>query len=262
MDPAKIRAVVDWPTSLRLVQNFLGFANIFRCFVRNISSMAAHLTALMWKTPGPFCWTSEAQNAFEEIKAWPGSKNTKPDDLSRQWVPPGPDPSPESIIPTPRILTPLCWELENAIREALQQEPDPGGGPLGKLYVPGAVQQWGHASPFSGFLHLLPIPAHPWSHISLDFVKGLIPYKVTVILLLMDCFSKACKFLALPKLPSAKETAELLFQHMVRINGMPCDLVSDRGPQFASHFWKAFCWFMGASVSLSSVFHPREQWSD
>ncbi|KAL6461290.1 hypothetical protein MHYP_G00312560 [Metynnis hypsauchen] len=73
----------------------------------------------------------------------------------------------------------------------------------------------------------------------------------------MDRFSKACKFVALPKLPSAKETAELLLQHVVRVHGMPSDLVSDRGPQFASRFWKAFCRLMGASVNLSSGFHPE-----
>ncbi|KAL7872609.1 hypothetical protein SRHO_G00075920 [Serrasalmus rhombeus] len=38
---------------------------------------------------------------------------------------------------------------------------------------------------------------------------------------------------------------------------MPSDLVSDQGPQFASFFWKAFCWLMGASVSLSSGFHQE-----
>ncbi|KAL7846282.1 hypothetical protein SRHO_G00212620 [Serrasalmus rhombeus] len=61
-----------------------------------------------------------------------------------------------------------------------------------------------------------------------------------VILVLVDHFSKACKFVALLKLPSAKETADILLQHVVRFHGMSSDLVSDRGPQFASCFWKAF----------------------
>ncbi|KAL6486690.1 hypothetical protein MHYP_G00060820 [Metynnis hypsauchen] len=87
---------------------------------------------------------------------------------------------------------------------------------------------------------------------------GLPPFKGnTVILVIVDHFSKACKFVTLPKLPSAKGTAELLLQHGVRVHGMPSDLVSDRGPQFASCFWKAFCQLMGASVSLSSGFHPE-----
>ncbi|KAI4902921.1 hypothetical protein NFI96_007389 [Prochilodus magdalenae] len=69
MDPAKIRAVQDWPppSSLKEVQRFLGFANFFRRFVRNFSAVAAPLTALTRKTPGRFRWTVEAQQAFEEL---------------------------------------------------------------------------------------------------------------------------------------------------------------------------------------------------
>ncbi|KAL7832098.1 hypothetical protein AOLI_G00296460 [Acnodon oligacanthus] len=73
-----------------------------------------------------------------------------------------------------------------------------------------------------GLLHLLPVPAHPLSHVSLGFVTGLPPSRGNAaILVLMDCFSKACKFVTLPKLPSAKETAELLLLHVVRIHGIP-----------------------------------------
>ncbi|KAL7824288.1 hypothetical protein AOLI_G00329880 [Acnodon oligacanthus] len=62
LDPAKNSAMVDrlLPTSLWLVQHFLGFANFFQRFVRK--SVPAPLTALTWKTPEPFRWTSEAQN--------------------------------------------------------------------------------------------------------------------------------------------------------------------------------------------------------
>ncbi|KAI4889258.1 hypothetical protein NFI96_001048 [Prochilodus magdalenae] len=69
MDPAKIRAVWDWPrpTSLKAVQRFLGFANFFQRFVRNFSMVAAPLTTLTRKTPGHFHWTNEAQQAFEEL---------------------------------------------------------------------------------------------------------------------------------------------------------------------------------------------------
>ncbi|KAI4884872.1 hypothetical protein NFI96_006131 [Prochilodus magdalenae] len=110
----------------------------------------------------------------------------------------------------------------------------------------------------AGLLQPLPIPGRPWSHVSLDFVTGLPASQGnTAILVLVDRFSKACKLVALPGLPSAKRTAELLMQHVVRVHGMPSDLVSDRGPQFTSRYWKAFCELMGASVSLSSGFHPQ-----
>ncbi|KAI3372638.1 hypothetical protein L3Q82_023114 [Scortum barcoo] len=63
--------------------------------------------------------------------------------------------------------------------------------------------------------------------------------------------------LPLAKLPTARETADLLANHVVRLHGIPRDIVSDRGPQFISQVWKSFCTGLGASVSLTSGFHPQ-----
>ena len=48
MDPEKVRAVFDWPKpdNRKQLQRFLGFANFYRCFIRNYSRIAAPLTAL------------------------------------------------------------------------------------------------------------------------------------------------------------------------------------------------------------------------
>uniref|UniRef100_A0A673AXB6 Integrase catalytic domain-containing protein n=1 Tax=Sphaeramia orbicularis TaxID=375764 RepID=A0A673AXB6_9TELE len=64
-------------------------------------------------------------------------------------------------------------------------------------------------------------------------------------------------FVPLPKLPSAKETAEAILYNVCRLHGFPRDIVSDRGPQFVARFWRAFCSLIGASVSLSSGYHPQ-----
>ena len=112
--------------------------------------------------------------------------------------------------------------------------------------------------PPAGFLQPLPVPRRPWSHIALDFVTGLPPsHGNTTILTIVDRFSKSVHLVPLPKLPSAKETADLLVQHVFRLHGLPVDVVSDRGPQFTSNFWRAFCNLLGAKVSLSSGFHPQ-----
>ena len=109
-----------------------------------------------------------------------------------------------------------------------------------------------------GLLHPLPIPRRPWSHISIDFVTGLPPSEGnTVVLTIVDRFSKMAHFVPLPKLPSAKETAEVMLSHVFRLHGLSQDVVSDRGPQFASRFWKEFCRLIGATASLSSGFHPQ-----
>ncbi len=112
--------------------------------------------------------------------------------------------------------------------------------------------------PPAGLLCPLPIPGRPWSHIALDFVTGLPPSQGnSTILTIVDRFSKAVHFVPLPKLPTALETAELLVQHVFCLHGIPLDIVSDRGPQFISQVWKSFCQALGASVSLSSGFHPQ-----
>ena len=113
-------------------------------------------------------------------------------------------------------------------------------------------------SPPAGLLCPLPIPGRPWSHIALDFVTGFPPSKGhTAVLTIIDRFSKAVHFIPLPKLPSSSETADLLVLHVVRLHGIPHDIVSDRGPQFTSQVWRAFCRGLGATVSLSSGYHPQ-----
>ncbi|XP_054608715.1 uncharacterized protein LOC129167989 [Dunckerocampus dactyliophorus] len=69
-DPAKIQAVVDWPapTSRKLLQRFLGFANFYRRFIRNFSLVAEPLTKLT-SVKVPFVWTPEADSAFNRLKS-------------------------------------------------------------------------------------------------------------------------------------------------------------------------------------------------
>lgn len=238
----------------------------------------------------------------------PGSKNTKPDALSRAFTSVGPVTSLDSILPQSCVVGALTWEISNSIREALLEQPDPGSGPPNRQFVPNSVRsqvlQWVHSSRFAnhpganrtlsllrrhfwsptmdkdtkeyvaacttcarnkashqkpaGLLQPLPIPSRPWSHIALDFVTGLPPSQGNnTVLTIIDRFSKCAHFVALPKLPSALETSQLLTQHVFRLHGIPADIVSDRGPQFISQVWKNFCHALGASVSLTSGYHPQ-----
>ena len=70
MDPAKVSAVAQWPTpdSRKKVQQFLGFANFYRRFIRNFSAIAAPLHALTSPLT-PFLWSPQAEEAFQQLKA-------------------------------------------------------------------------------------------------------------------------------------------------------------------------------------------------
>lgn len=106
--------------------------------------------------------------------------------------------------------------------------------------------------PNSGLLQPLPIPEQPWSHIVLDFVTGLPLSQGHMVIITLDHFSKAAHFIPLAKLPSSKQTAKTLVHQVIRLHGILKDIVSDRGPQFISEVWKAFCAALGATASLSS----------
>uniref|UniRef100_A0A9J7Y2N5 Gypsy retrotransposon integrase-like protein 1 n=1 Tax=Cyprinus carpio carpio TaxID=630221 RepID=A0A9J7Y2N5_CYPCA len=275
MDPAKVRAVSEWPApdSRKALQRFLGFANFYRRFIRNFGQVAAPLTALT-STKVNFCWSADAQAAFNELKrrftsapilvtpdpsrqfvvevdasevgvgavlsqvssldnklhpcaffshrlspaernydigdrellavrlalgewrhwlegaavpflVWtdhknleyirsarrlnarqarwalffgrfdftlsyrPGSKNVKPDALSRLFASPG-DPPPDTIVPPGCVLGALTWGIEKLVRRAQEGVGVPAGCPTGLLFVPesvrSAVLQWGHSS--------------------------------------------------------------------------------------------------------------------
>lgn len=73
----------------------------------------------------------------------------------------------------------------------------------------------------------------------------------TCVLVTVDRFSKAYKFIPLRGLPTALETAECLFNHISRNFSLPEEIISDQGPQFNSHVWKAFFWLLGVTVNLS-----------
>ncbi|KAK3520633.1 hypothetical protein QTP70_029421 [Hemibagrus guttatus] len=70
MDVVKVQAVTEWPapTSVRELQHFLGFANFYRRFIRNYSSVASPLTSLLRGKPKKLTWTDLARSAFQQLK--------------------------------------------------------------------------------------------------------------------------------------------------------------------------------------------------
>ena len=68
-DPAKIEKVADWPapTTKREAQQFLGFASYYRRFVEDFARVARPLHRLTERAT-TFAWTSECQDAFEELR--------------------------------------------------------------------------------------------------------------------------------------------------------------------------------------------------
>ncbi|KAJ1596989.1 hypothetical protein NDA14_002766 [Ustilago hordei] len=109
----------------------------------------------------------------------------------------------------------------------------------------------------------LATPDRPWGSISLDFIEGLPPSKkydsktYDSILVIVDRLTKFAILAPTHKTVTAKQTAVLLYGHMIRLFGYPDHMVSDRGRQFISGAWKAFAEQMGVKHSLSTAYHPQ-----
>ena len=61
-------------------------------------------------------------------------------------------------------------------------------------------------------------------------------------------YPSCAHFVALPMLPSSKEMADLLVNNFFRLHRLPLEVMSDKSPQFTSHFRKDFCSLFGANV--------------
>ena len=69
-ESSKIEAVKSWPKpqSVTQVQQFLGFCNFYRRYVKNFSQIAEPLYALTRKTTTGFSWSAKCNAAFELLK--------------------------------------------------------------------------------------------------------------------------------------------------------------------------------------------------
>jgi hypothetical protein len=97
-----------------------------------------------------------------------------------------------------------------------------------------------------------------WEDISLDFVEGLPKvHGKSVILTVVDRFSKYAHFIALSHPYTAISVARAFFEAIVRLHGFPSSIVSDRDPVFTGHVWRDLFRLAGVHLKMSIAFHPQ-----
>ncbi|MBW0530844.1 hypothetical protein O181_070559, partial [Austropuccinia psidii MF-1] len=69
MDSSKVQQILNWPQprNIKALQSFLGFANFYRCFIKNYSKKITSLTSLL-KKDSPFIFNEEALSQFQALK--------------------------------------------------------------------------------------------------------------------------------------------------------------------------------------------------
>jgi hypothetical protein len=110
----------------------------------------------------------------------------------------------------------------------------------------------------AGLLLPLPVPTTVWADVGMDFIEAL-PWVngKSVILTVVDRFSKSCHFIPLAHPYSAESVAQVFFAEVVRLHGIPQSIVSDRDPVFTSSFWRELMRLSGTRLHMTSAFHPQ-----
>ena len=84
-----------------------------------------------------------------------------------------------------------------------------------------------------------------------------------------DCYPRSCHiWVVTDKLTKEKHfvpcqdmtafhLARTFIQFILQTHGFPSSIVSDRGTQFTSNFWRALCQQLGIAVKLSTAHYPE-----
>ncbi|KAH0654413.1 hypothetical protein KY289_032091 [Solanum tuberosum] len=123
---------------------------------------------------------------------------------------------------------------------------------------PGATKMVEHQKP-GGMTQEIDIPSWKWEVITIDFIRGL-PHtrrQQVTIWVIVDRVTKFAHFMVVKTTDSVEDYAKIYINDIVRFHGVPLSIISNRGPQFTSHFWKSFQKGLGTQVNLSTTFHPQ-----
>ena len=117
-----------------------------------------------------------------------------------------------------------------------------------------------------GLLNPLSVPSYPWESVGIDFVGPLPESRnrdgqfdsITVVICLLTAMVHL--------IPSrtnynATQLAELVFENIYKIHGLPQNIISDRDVLFTSTFWSRLHRLIGTKLRLSSAYHPQSDGS-
>ena len=109
----------------------------------------------------------------------------------------------------------------------------------------------------SGVMQEFSIPTCKWEEVNMDFLVYLLPshrYHDS-ILVVIDRLTKSAYFFPVHSSYAAEYYARIYIRELIRLHGIPLAIISDRGTQFTSQFWKSFQKGLGTQIRLSFAFH-------
>ncbi|CAM8999441.1 unnamed protein product [Rhodiola kirilowii] len=111
----------------------------------------------------------------------------------------------------------------------------------------------------AGLLQSIEIPEWKWECITIDFVTGLPRTRkgYDSIWVIVDRLTKISHFIPVKTSYLSEQYARIYIDEIVRLHGVPISIISNRGTQFTSRFWRSVQEVLGIQLHLSTAFHPQ-----
>ena len=110
-----------------------------------------------------------------------------------------------------------------------------------------------------GLLKPLPVARGRWERVGVDFITD-VPTSSRgndCIVTFVDHFSKRAHWMPCAKTIDAAEFAQLYLEAIIRLHGVPREIVSDRDARFTSDFWTEVNKKLQTKLLMSTAFHPQ-----
>jgi transposase InsO family protein len=94
----------------------------------------------------------------------------------------------------------------------------------------------------------------------MDFAGPFVPSgegEWDMVIVVADKLTKRCHSVPSKSTDAAPATAKRFFDSIVRLDGIPAIIVSDRDAKFTSAFWKTLFERLGTRLAMSTAYHPQ-----
>jgi hypothetical protein len=111
----------------------------------------------------------------------------------------------------------------------------------------------------AGLLQPLKVLEWKWEEIGMDFIVG-VPHTrdgYDSVCVIVDMLTKVAQFIPVKTTYLGAQLAELYMSRIVCLHGLPKKIVSDRGTQFTSRFWKRLHESMDTKLNFISAYHLK-----
>jgi len=110
-----------------------------------------------------------------------------------------------------------------------------------------------------GLLQLIANPEWKWEVIFMDFITGLLKIvkQHDSIMVIVYRLTKVAHFSPVKSTFLASDVAQVFIRDVVRLHGVPNNIVLDRDVKFTSKFWNELFASLGIYLAFNITYHPQ-----